>query len=278
MIKMIDRKKLVKDFKINDTILNGITEGRYKGVRALREVDGLVVFLKFVRIDDNEFKEGIIRKYYDNFSKSKELNHPNLINYYDLLLIADDQLPFDLIEVQEFIEGISLNKAINENYQVAKKLFTEIVSKLLKALSHLHSNDILHRDIKSSNLLIKYYNGILSIKLIDIEFWESPNPKALKCSPEYLAPEVHSYADYSVKSEIWALGVLIYEFCYKKLPFGSRLDGLNFEQIRYNCSNNEPELIQPIPSNIKSILMGSLHKDVMKRFNSVDDIIPLLKS
>lgn len=214
----------------------------------------------------------------DDYLKVLATDDPYIIKYHiiekgDLkewgieksLIILTDYLP----------QRIFLSDFFNQsNY---KNRLT-ICLRFIKSIENIHQKGLLHRDISSPNFLVfekfkQFFPIITDFNMI------VPNEEGeILANPEYLAPEVSSYNDYTVKSEIWSIGILIFYFCTNSFPFGSRLDGLNHDEIKNNVLKQEiDEKLIPIPKVFQGIIKQCLQKDVTKRPDSLTILVKILK-
>ena len=139
------------------------------------------------------------------------------------------------------------------------------------SIKHIHDRKILHRDIKSQNIFLTK-NGL--VKLGDFGIAKCLNKtmdkaKTIVGTPYYLSPEIVQNRPYSFKSDIWSLGVLLYEMCALKMPFDAQnLPLLSLKIIR--CSYN------PLPPNfsreLRSLVNIMLSVDTNKRF-SINEVL-----
>jgi len=155
-----------------------------------------------------------------------KLKHPNIIEMYDFIggnknsIIVLEYAPEDVFDRLESVETFSLEETQSYTLQIAS------------ALMYLHDLHIVHRDLKIENLLISR-NG--DIKLADFGF-------AVDCSQghcttflgtdEYIAPEMLINKPYKYSVDIWALGVVVYEFLYSETPFVGDNKRITFSKIR----------------------------------------------
>lgn len=157
-------------------------------------------------------------------------NHPNVIRH-----ILSTEKEGMLLIVMEFADGGDLYKQIKAR-QPAMKYFREheilfIFLQLCLALEHIHSKKMMHRDLKTANVLLTT-TGL--VKLGDFGFsrqyedsLSNPVGSTFCGTPYYLSPELWRRAPYSKKTEMWALGVVLYEVMALKRPFG----GKNMEEL-----------------------------------------------
>jgi len=200
----------------------------------------------------------IDKKYFNNeIELMKKINHPNILKFYKVIKKGGK-----IFIILEYCEGGDLSKYIlTGNTENDLKYLKQI----LLGLDFLYKNNVLHRDIKPQNILI--HNN--QIKISDFGFAKSFEKNELITtfcgSPLYMAPEIIKDKIYSPKSDIWSLGVVLYELITKKHPYYCEnrkelwdMAKCNNFKIDYNIIYNE---------KIKKIIKGLLNFDPNKRLN-----------
>lgn len=156
----------------------------------------------------------------------EKLEHPNIVRFIE---VFKSNRPFSTLNiVMEYADGGDLNKAIK--HQIKENAYFE-ESKILNwfcqiclAVKHIHGHKIIHRDLKSGNIFLTK-SGI--VKIGDFGIAKSlsgtmDKAKTVIGTPYYLSPEIIMNKPYSFKSDIWALGVLLYEMTMLKVPFDAK--------------------------------------------------------
>jgi serine/threonine protein kinase len=229
------------------------------------------VILKFSVVESP-----LVPTYKANFRRLTFITHPNIITHYKIYDLDESFLPFTLVEVLELASDGNLSDSLKK--MANEGLLIEVLIDVFNGLHNLHKENILHRDIKGTNILLHKNNSRISAKISDIEL-SMPVINGKVCcmtTPEFLAPEATDYFTYSVKSEIWAMGVMLYEIFTGKYPFGSRLDGLTIESIQERSSTIEPDLITKVPFPYKRIVEQCLQKDEGRRPQSFASLSKML--
>ncbi len=144
-------------------------------------------------------------------------------------------------------------------------------TQLCLAMKHIHDRKILHRDIKSQNVFLTK-NGLIKLgdfgiaKCLDTTLQQA---KTFIGTPYYLSPEMVQNLPYSFKSDVWSMGILVYEMCALKMPF----DGLSIADLSLKIIKG---IYTPIPNNfskeLKMLVNSLLNVDPTKR-PSINDIL-----
>ena len=175
-----------------------------------------IVAVKILK-DDIARDEVSVKRFINESKAVSMLSHPNIVTIYDVSVRSDAKYI-----VMEYIEGITL-----KNYMTKKgKLeFREIImytEQVLRALEHAHQKGIVHRDIKPQNIML-LKNGI--IKVMDFGIAKLPNAETVTVKDSaigtvyYISPEQASGKPIDARSDIYSLGVMMYEMATGKLPF-----------------------------------------------------------
>ncbi|KAJ3101830.1 Protein kinase, partial [Physocladia obscura] len=190
----------------------------------------------------------------------KELVHPNIVKYLDSYLLGGD-----LWLILEYMEGGKLTDIIDNN-KLMESQIASICNEVIKATIHLHKRGIIHRDIKSDNVLIGR-DG--TIKLTDFGYSAKltvtkKQRATLVGTPYWMAPEVVKQKPYGPKVDIWSTGILAIECVEGEPPY---LDEDHLKALYLIATNGTPSLKDPdsLSSAFKSFLSRCLDVDVELR-------------
>ncbi|CAM9182119.1 unnamed protein product, partial [Ectocarpus fasciculatus] len=153
----------------------------------------------------------------------EQLNHPNVVKCFGSFWDDDTRA---LHIVLEFCDGGDLRGLINRHKGIGIHLDESFIwrtfDQICAGLTHLHQNGIVHRDIKSMNILLTDNGQTVKITDLGVSRQVSENTILLKTlygTPLYLSPEIVSGQEYNEKTDIWSLGIILYELCALVTPF-----------------------------------------------------------
>lgn len=207
---------------------------------------------------------------------SAKLNHSNVAVLYNFLRDQNDNFM-----VMEYVDGMNLEKLLKQNGGLPLESVLKILIQTLDGLHHAHEKGILHRDIKPANLMLTR-EGI--IKLMDFGIARMVGSQRLTRADrivgtlEYMAPELLDGSEPSVQSDLYAIGVLMYELLSSKMPFEASTDSTLITQILTKKPIPLRNRIGTLPKKIEDILDTLLNKKPEKRFESAHDLRNILST
>ena len=263
-------------------------KAKYKIIKALGEGSFGKAYLASVDNDEKKYviKQVLIQGMTEQEKKEtlneavilKKLDHPNIIKFKEVFI---QRKPVEALNiVTEYADGGDLEQKIQAQN---KKPFTEAeildyFTQICLALQHLHKKKIIHRDLKSGNVFLMK-SGIVKLGDFGIsKGLKSSRDKAVTMvgTPYYLSPEIILNKPYDAKSDIWALGVLLYELLTFKMPFIAQ------SLPKLSIKINKGEYAAPsskYSSEIRDLLKKCLTLKPEER-PSIDEILkmPLIKN
>lgn len=197
------------------------------------------------------------------------LSHPNIAVLYNYL-----QNGSDYYMIMEYVEGENLDQLTKANRIIPYHAVVPMIVQALEGLAHAHSKGVLHRDIKPANLMLTPYN---TIKLMDFGIAKmSDQVKLTQVSRvigtlEFLAPELIEGQDPSTASDIYAMGVTMYEMLTGKLPFTGKSDYMLMQEIVKEKPALPDNWNNSIPHQLSEIVLKALEKKPADRYRTVEE-------
>lgn len=228
------------------------------------------VAIKVLRPEFTE-DEDFIKKFKRESQAAASLSNPNIVAIYDVGTENDTYYI-----VMEYVKGQTLKELIRSKGSLGVEYATNIALQVCSAIEHAHKNHIVHRDIKSHNILIKEDN---SAKVTDFGIARAvssttiTNTGNIIGSVHYFSPEQARGGYTDEKSDIYSLGVVMYEMITGRLPFeGESPIAVALKHVQEEPV--KPSKINPrIPRAIEDIVLKCMEKDISKRYNNATEII-----
>lgn len=210
------------------------------------------------------------------------LNHPNVATIFGIE--SSDENSFI---VMEFVEGCNLRKVLidyrkeSEQYNMPIEIILKLIIQITQGLRSAHQKQIVHRDIKPENIMINA-EGI--VKILDFGLAKMAGMEQLTKTgttigtAAYMSPEQATGQPIDQRTDIWSLGVVLYEMIAGKRPFRG-----DYEQaIIYSLLNETPDPVdlyrQDVPENIKNIVNKTLSKKPADRYENCEELLDDLQS
>lgn len=260
-------KKLDGRYEITEIIGIGGMANVYK---AYDVIENRIVAVKILREEYMGSEE--MRRRFKNESKAMAvLNHPNVMKVYDVSF--SDRMQSI---VMEYIDGITLKEYIEQQGALKWKEAVHFTVQILRALQHAHDKGIVHRDIKPQNIML-LSDGTIKITDFGIARFARSETRTLTDkaigSVHYISPEQAAGAATDARTDLYAVGVILYETLTGRVPFEADTPvSVALKQIQSTAV--PPRKINPtIPEGLQEITMHAMEKDITKRYQSAAQML-----
>jgi len=248
--------------------------------RATHVMLGKTVAIKLIKAAIMTSPE-IVRRFQREARAATALNHPNIVSVYDLGQTPDGTLYIAM----EFIDGPSLKALIQAGRSIPPERTISILRQVAGALAVAHKHNIIHRDLKPHNIMLATASdGSELAKLVDFgiakTFDEATQLTSLGSAlgtPYYMSPEQIEGRAVDGRSDLYALGIILYEMLAGEVPFADQsTPAVLVRQLRERPAR--PSLKNPAVSlALEAIALRCLEKDPEQRFQTADDFAAALK-
>jgi eukaryotic-like serine/threonine-protein kinase len=255
-------KKLGGRYEILERIGGGGMALVYKGHDLLLHRKVAVKVLRQQYVHDEDF----IRRFRREAQAAASLSHPNVVSIYDVG--QEGEIHYI---VMEYIEGTTLNDLIKEKAPLQVEEAVHYASQIADALDHAHHNEIIHRDIKPHNILIGK-NG--RIKVTDFGIARAATSSTITQtgsvvgSVHYFSPEHAKGTNTGEKSDLYSLGIVMYQMLTARLPFlGESPISVALKHLQEDVE--EPRKVNPlIPQSVENVILKAMRKKPEERYQS----------
>lgn len=244
-------------YKAHDLLLN-----RHVAVKILRQQ----------YVHDDEF----IHRFGWEAQSAASLSHPNVVSIYDVG--QEEEIHYI---VMEYVEGMTLNELIKQKAPLQVEEAVHIASQICDALEHAHANEIIHRDIKPHNILMGR-NGRVKVTDFGIARAETSTgitqTGSVVGSVHYFSPEHAKGIGAGAQSDLYSLGIVLYQMLTAKLPFiGESPISVALKHLQEDVE--DPRKVNPlIPQSVENIILRALRKSPEHRYKSAGEMLKDLET
>lgn len=258
-------------------------DGRYE-IQELIGVGGMATVYKANDIKNNRTVAIKILK--DEFSRNSEfirrfkneskaiavLSHPNIVKVYDVSF--GDVMQYI---VMEYIDGITLKEYLEQQEnKIEWKMAVYFTSQILKAMQHAHEKGIVHRDVKPQNMML-LQDGTIKVTDFGIARFSNTETRTMTDkaigSVHYIAPEQARGDRTDGKSDVYSIGVMLYEMLTGKLPFEAD-SAVSVAIMQLQSNPKPPREVNPnIPVGLEEIILRAMRKEPSQRYQSAEEML-----
>lgn len=260
-------KRLDGRYEIQEIIGVGGMAVVYK---AFDNVEGRTVAIKILK-DEFVSNDDFIRRFKNESRAIAMLSHPNIVKVYDVSF-------GDLIQyiVMEYIDGITLKEYIESRGSLRWNDAVYFTMQILRGLQHAHDKGIVHRDVKPQNIMV-LADGTIKVADFGIARFARSNQRTITDmaigSVHYISPEQARGEKTDEKTDIYSVGVILYEMLTGKLPF----DADSAVSVAIMQLQRDPQLPSDInssiPKGLEQITMQAMQKSVERRYQSAAEML-----
>lgn len=263
---MLEGHLLDERYLIKKTIGGGGMANVYLATDTILNRDIAVKVLRLEYANDEEF----IERFHREAQAATSLSHPNIVNIFD---VGEEE--HILYMAMEYVDGLTLKEYIQRYGPIGVEESLNIMQQVTSAIAHAHENDLVHRDIKPQNILM---DGSGQVKVTDfgiaiaLSATSLTRTNSILGSVHYLSPEQARGGMATKKSDIYSLGIVLFELLTGKLPFS----GQSPVSIALKHLQSDPPSVRTInpsiPQSVENIVLQAMAKDPFHRYQDVTEM------
>jgi serine/threonine-protein kinase len=260
---------LADRYEIIEKIGTGGMSDVYRAVDQVLSREVAVKVLKEEFAEDETF----VSKFRSEAQNAARLEHPNIVNIYDVG--SEDGLYYIIME---YVEGITLKTYIEKKGHLNYKEVVSIAIQVGRGIEAAHKNKIIHRDIKPQNIIISKEG---KVKVTDFGIARAASGKTVSAeamgSVHYISPEQARNGYVTEKSDIYSLGIVMYEMATGTVPFdGDTAVAVALKHLQGEMTSPS-KLVSDVPVALDRIIMKATMKSPERRYQDVDELLIDLK-
>lgn len=264
VIELLIGKRISDRYKVLEVIGGGGMSNVYLAHDMILNRDVAVKVLHYSFNDEDEAK----RRFQREALSATSLNHPNIVSIYD---VGEDEGMHYI--VMEYVKGMTLKQYINEYAPLAPTRSVEIMQQLTSAIMIAHQHQIIHRDIKPQNILLDEEGNVkitdfgIAMALTSTSFTKT---NSVLGTVHYLSPEQARGGIATKKSDIYSLGIVLYELLTGELPFsGESAVSIALKHLQSETPSVRA-IVPTIPQSLENVVLISTAKDAHHRYLTVE--------
>lgn len=259
-----------------------IIDNRFEIIRKLGEGGTAQVYLAFDHKTDQNIALKVLKsdlvteqkiRYFNREAQAiSMLNNENVIKIYDW---GHDTLNNVHFIAQEYVEGMTIKEYLKLSNNLAVTEVVSLIEKILDGLAHAHLNGVIHKDIKGQNILIDVDKNvkITDFGIADILEDETTKTQSLMGTPQYVAPETLNRNISNAQTDIYSVGILMYELLCGQAPFtGDKPAVIMMKQINQPLPSIRMQR-SDVPQALENIVIKATAKRLENRYTSSEEML-----